>query len=203
MRRPGRRVGWMTQLLAATALAVCLASRPAWGHFFPEVRTVVLQVEPCAVAVLVGFRPASGAETEAILSKAASAPKSRGIAALRDVLATQAMAPLTISIDGNPLRATSVEAKLGAEPGGRPMVVLLVTYALPAGKALRIESRDARATRISWTDQHSGRVAISAAPAQGTWHDGVASFLLELEPGDTPCATPRSPSPSPPVHSSR
>lgn len=193
----------MTHLLPATALAICLAGSPAWGHAFPEVRTVVLQVEPCHVAVLVGFRPASGAETTAILGKASSAPKSRGITALRDIMSTTAMAPLALSVDGKPLVATSVQAKLGAEPGGRPMVVLLVTYVLPAGHQLVIASREPRTTRFSWADQHSGRVAISAAPAQGTWHDGVASFLLELEPGDTTCAPLPSPSHLPPVPSSR
>ena len=197
----------MTHLLPATALAVCLAASPAWGHYFPEVRTVVLQVEACEVAVLVGFRPASGAETQAILSKASSAPKSRGITALRDIMSTTAMAPLAFSIDGKPLVATSVQAKLGAEPGGRPMVVVLVTYALPSaasgGHQLVVASREPRTTRFSWADQHSGRVAISAAPAQGSWHDGVASFLLDLESGDTTCAPPPSPSHSPPVPSSR
>jgi hypothetical protein len=84
-----------------------------------------------------------------------------------------------------------VRAKIGVEPGGqRPMVVVLVTYALPTGKALSLASADPRTTRISWTDRQSKRVEISDAPAQGRWFDGVASFLLVLgASGGPPCAS--------------
>lgn len=180
------------RLLVATALATCLAGQPAWGHTFPPLRTVVVQVEACEVALLVGYRPGTGEPTEAILSRAASAPKSHVLDTLRDVLTTYAMAPLTVAVDGRRLVPTKVRAKIGVEPGGaRPVVVVLVTYALPAGKTLAIASKDPRSTRISWQDQRSGRVTISDAPAQGKWHDGVASFLLSLSAptGGSVCAT--------------
>ena len=194
----------MTRLLPATALAICLAGQPAWGHRFPEVRTVVVQVEACEVALLVGFQPASGQETDAILTKAASAPKGLGLDALKSQLATYAMAPLTLALDGKPLVATSAQAKIGVEPGGaRPIVVVLVTYSLPPGRELSLTSREGKSTRISWQDRASGRVAIPAAPAQGRWHNGVASFLLELSgPTGVPTCAPRLPS-SPSSRSAR
>jgi len=176
----------------ASAVAICLAGQPAWGHTFPPVRTVVVQVEPCELVLLVGYRPGTGEPTEAILTRVASAPKSHALDALRGVMTAFAMAPLTVSVDGTALVPTAVRAKVGIEPGGaRPAVVLLVTYSLPRGKALAIGSSDPRTTRISWTDRASGRVAIPGAPAQGKWFAGVASFLLELSPpsGGTTCAT--------------
>jgi hypothetical protein len=185
----------MRALAVATAVAISLASPSAWGHTFPPVRHVVAQVERCELVLLVGFRPGSGEPTEAILARAAGAPKSRALDTLRDVLGTAAMAPLGVSVDGKRLAPSSVRARVGVEPGGaRPMVVLLVTYALPAGGSLAISTKDPRATRISWHDRDSGRVVISAAPAQGRWHTGVASFLLSLVPpsGGPACATTRS-----------
>lgn len=182
----------------ATGLAIGLAAGPAWGHTFPPVRTVVLQVERCEVAVLVGYRAGSGEATEKLLARAASRPKSQAADAMRDVLAAQAMAPLAVAIDGKALVPTTVRAKLAAEGDGvRPMVVVLVTYNLPPGASLALSSRDARSTRISWTDRESGRVAISDAPGQGRWFPGVASFVLPLAStsGGPPCITPR-PSPA-------
>ena len=192
----------MTRLLPATALAICLAGPAAWGHRFPELRTVVVQVEACEVALLVGYQPASGQETATVLKRAASAPKGHGIEALKAQLTTHALAPLTLAVDGAPLAATSAQAKIGVEPGGtRPIVVVLVTYALPRGRALSLVSREGKTTRISWQDRGSGRVEISTAPAQHRWHNGVASFLLELSAltGVSTCDQPRlPPSPSPP-----
>lgn len=203
----------LTRLLPATALAICLAGQPAWGHRFPEVRTVVLQVEACEVSLLVGYQPQSGQETDLVLTKALGAPKGAGLEALKSELAKRAMGPLTLSLDGKPLLPTSAQAKIGVEPGGaRPMVVVLVTYALPIGRELALSSREPRSTRISWHDRASGRFAIpamgtaaggfEAVPAQGRWHTGVASFLLELTPptGVSTCA-PRSTLPSGPPSS--
>lgn len=180
-------------LVVATVLAAA-AGQPAWGHTFPPARNVVVQVERCEVVLLVGYRPGSGEATETVLRRVASAPKSHALDALRDLLAQHAMAPLSVAVDGERLVPTAVRAKVGVEPGGgRPMVVLLVTYPLPAGGALAVGSSDPRNTRISWQDQASGRVVIPDAPAQGRWHAGVASFLLTLLPpkGDPACGPPR------------
>jgi hypothetical protein len=178
----------------AIALAIALAGPPAWGHTFPPSRTVVIQVEACELVVMIGYRPGSGDATEAMLARVANSPKPHAIDSLRDVLATAAIGPLALALDGKPLVPTSVRAKLGLEAGGaRPMVVLLVTYALPAGHALGIASKDPRNTRISWQDHASHRVELAGAPAQDHWHDGVASFLLKLSPGVSPCVTPSSP----------
>ena len=176
--------------LVATALAMTVAGRTAWGHRFPAVRTVVAQVERCELVLLVGYRPGTGEATEAVLARAASLPKSQSEAALRDVLATYAMAPLGVEIDGKRVLPTTVRAKLGVEPGGaRPMVVLLVTYPLANGHALAIHTTDPRSTRISWTDRDSHRVVLDDAPAQGRWFTGMASFLLSLQSGGPACAS--------------
>ena len=169
----------------ASAVAVCLAATAAWGHTFPPVRTVVVQVEREEVAILVGYRPGSGEPTEAILARAAGQPRAQILEALRGVMTAYAVAPLTVSVDGKPLVPTTVSAKIGIEPGGaRPIVVVLVTYAIPRAGRLAIASKDPRTTRISWQDRDSCRIDLAAAPAQGKWFTGVASFLLELS---APC----------------
>jgi hypothetical protein len=176
----------------ATLLAGLLVTRSSWGHSFPAVRTVVVQVERCEVVLLVGYRPSSGEQTEAMLTRAQSLQGSKGIESLKATLTTQAMAALHLALDGKALVPTTVRAKLGTEPGGaRPMIVLLVTYALPSGSQLALATREPRSTRISWTDRSGGRVTISQAPAQGRWFDGVASFLLSLSgsPGGPTCGT--------------
>ena len=173
------------------AVAVCLAGQPAWGHSFPPVRTVVVQVERCELAVMIGYRPASGEATDTFLARVASQPKSQMLATAKHLLAKEALAPLALTVDGTPLVPTEVRAKLGLDPGGtRPMVVLLVTYALPIGGTLAVTSKEPRSTRISWTDRDSSRVDLSRAPSQGRWFSGVASFLLSLAapPGDLACA---------------
>ena len=178
-----------------TAVAVCLAVSQAWGHTFPPQRTVVIQVERCEAAVLVGYRPGTGEPTEAILARVATQPKSQGLATLRAVMAAFAMAPLAVTLDGHALVPTTVRAKVGVEAGGaRPIVVLLVTYAIPAAGRLEITSKDPRTTRFSWQDRGSERVDPATAPAQGQWFDSVASFLLSLTalPGDSPCVHPTS-----------
>ena len=180
---------WLTRCVAI-AVAVCLAGQPAWGHSFPAVRTVVIQVEGCELAVLVGYRPASGEATDTLLARIASQPKSQQLITAKSVLAREALAPFSFAVDKKPLVPTSVRAKIGLDPGGtRPMVVVLVTYAIPAGGALAVTSKDPRTTRFSWVDRHSGRVDLANAPAQGHWFEGVASFLLSLAapPGDLAC----------------
>lgn len=188
--------------LVATGLAICLAGLPAWGHSFPPVHTVVVQVERCEVALLVGYTAGSGEPTERVIARAASQPKSHALEALRDTLAAFALAPLVISVDGVALAPTAVHAKLGLDPGGtRPSVVVLATFALPAGDALAIRSKDPRTTRISWQDRASGRVAVERAPAQGHWYTAVASFLLPLAAsGGSACAS-SAPSSGSPSHS--
>jgi hypothetical protein len=177
----------------ASAVAVWLAAQPAWGHTFPPARTVVAQVESCELVVMIGYRPGTGESTEAVLARVANSPKPHTVDTLRDILAATAVAPLTIAVDGTALVPTEVRAKVGLEPGGaRPMVVVLVTYALPHGHTLAITSKDPRNTRISWQDRTSHRVVLDGAPAQDHWHDGVASFLLKLDPGVSACALPSS-----------
>jgi hypothetical protein len=184
----------------AIALAICLAGQPAWGHSFPPARTVVIQVEGCEIAVLVGYRPASGEATDTLLARIAAEPKSHQLEAAKVAMARDALAPLSFTLDGKPLVPTSLRAKIGVDPGGtRPVVVVLVTYAIPTGGSLAVTSHEARTTRISWTDRASHRVDLDRAPSQAKWFTGVASFLLSLTgyPGASACATSNS-SDSPP-----
>ncbi|MDB4953954.1 MAG: hypothetical protein JWO36_1523 [Myxococcales bacterium] len=175
----------------AIAVAALLAATPAWGHTFPPVRTVVVQVESCEVVLLVGYRPGTGEPTEAILARVASQPKSQMLDALRGVMTAYAMAPFTVNLDGKPLVPTTVRAKIGLESGGaRPMVVVLVTYAMATKGSLSVTSRDPRSTQISWQDRGASRVDLHDAPAQGKRFNGVASFLLSLSaPTGDSCAT--------------
>jgi hypothetical protein len=169
------------RLVLATLLATCLAGPPAWGHTFPPVHTVVVQVEPCEVALLIGYAPGTGEPTERIIARVASQPKSHAVDALRDTLAAFALAPLGVTIDGVALVPTTVRAKIGLDASGtRPIVVVLATFPLPAGHSLAIGSKDGRTTRVSWQDRKSGRVVTADAPAQGHWFTGVASFLLPI-----------------------
>jgi len=180
----------------AIALAVAMAAQPSWGHSFPPVRTVVVQIEGCEAAVLVGYRPASGEATDTLLARIASEPKSQRLAAAKNLLAKEALAPLAFALDKTPLVPTEVRAKIGVDPDGtRPMVVVLVTFALATSGSFAVASREPRSTRISWTDRDSHRVDLERAPAQGRWFTGVASFLLSLGPtGDSACAKHSSPS---------
>jgi hypothetical protein len=183
-------VTWLTRCVAI-ALAICLAGQPSWGHSFPPVRTVVLQVEGCEIAVLVGYRPASGEATDTLLARIAAEPKSHQLEAAKAAMAREALGPVSVTLDGKTLSPTSLRAKIGVDPGGtRPMVVVLVTYAIPTAGTLSISSREPRTTRISWTDRASQRVDLEDAPGQAKWFTGVASFLLKLTgpPGASACA---------------
>jgi hypothetical protein len=175
----------------AILVAIALAATPSWGHSFPPVHSVVVQVERDSLAVLVGYRPGTGESTDRVVARVASQPSSRRLGALKDVMTAYALAPLTFTVDGTRLTPTSVEAKLGLDAGnGEPTIVLLVTYELPVAGQLAVTTRDPVGTRISWQDHESCRVDVVHAPAQDRWFEGVASFLLNLRP---PCATsPRS-----------
>jgi hypothetical protein len=174
----------------ATLVAICLACQPAWGHSFPPVRTVVVQIENDGIALLVGYRPGSGAASDNIIARAASQPKSRVMDTLRDVMEAYALAPIAVTIDGKPLVPTSVRAKLDFEGNAsKPMVIVLVTYASPPAGKLAVISKDPRTTRFSWQDRSGCRVDIDRSPSQDRWFTGVASFLLELA---GPCVSSRS-----------
>ena len=187
-----RRQRFLTRCVAI-AVAACLAMPAAWGHRFPQVRTVVIQAERCEIAVMIGFRPASGEATDTLLARIANQPKPHMLDAAKSLLTAHAMGPLAFAIDGKALLPTSVRAKIGVDPSGtKPLVVVLVTFAIPPrGGTLSVSSKEPRTTRISWTDRASGRVDLEHAPAQGHWFKGVASFLLSLAgpPGDSACAT--------------
>ena len=187
-----RRLSFAVSLATVVAIGlVTLAGRPAWGHTFAPLRSIVVQVESCEVALLVGYRAGSREEADNIVARVANQPKSHVASALRDVLGAYAMAPVTLSVDGHALVPTAVRAKLATDaPQGRPMVVVLVTYSLPPGKTLSVTTRDPRSTRISWTDRSNGRVDLEGSPTQAKFFSGVASLLLNLAPtsGGSACS---------------
>lgn len=176
----------------ATLVAVVAAGQVASAHTFSPVRTVVVQVERCELAVLVGYQPGTGEVADARLARVSAAPRSQAVATARAMLTSQAMAALTIAADARPLEPIRVRAKLAIDPRStRPQVLVLVTFALPPeARQVTLATREPGATRISWTDHGSGRVDLAQAPAQGRWFPGVASFLLGLRPrtGDLACA---------------
>jgi hypothetical protein len=157
---------------------------------------MVVQVERCELALLIGYTAGTGESTERIIARAASQPKSHAVDALRDTLAAYAMAPLAVTADGKPLVPTSLRAKIGLDASGtRPIVVVLATFPLPAGAtALALTSRDPRTTRISWRDQSSGRIITDRSPAQDHWFTGVASFLLTVAAAAAAAAASGGPS---------
>jgi hypothetical protein len=148
--------------------------------------------------VLVGYRPGTGEPTDRVLARAAAEANKTPAEGLRDVLTADALGVLDLTLAGRRLAPASIHAKIGIEPGGmRPMVVVLVTYALPTlGGSLLVTSRDPQATRVSWQDRSSSRVSIPDAPAQDHWFPSVAPFLLTVgvTKGDSPCASSASPS---------
>jgi hypothetical protein len=150
----------------------------------------VVQVEPCELALLIGYSAGTGDPTERIVARVASQPKSHALEVLRTTLTAYAMAPLTVTVDGAPLTPSSVHAKIGFDASGtRPMVVVLATFPLRDGAALAVSSKDPRTTRISWQDRSSGRVVFERAPSQDHWYTQVASFLLPVSAtGDSACA---------------
>ena len=187
----------------ATAIAIAIAMPQGWGHRFPAVRTVVVQVEPCSVALLVGWRPASGDDTAVLLGEAKTGGKDQEVQILTQRLTALALAPIRLRLGGVEVAPTSVEANVTVEDGtGRPVVLLLVSYPASRGGALEIVSKDPKSTRISWVDKSAGRVEIGAAPTQSQWHDDLASFLLNVAvatptEGTAPCQrSAKSPSPS-------
>jgi hypothetical protein len=191
-----RRFSLGLSLATVVAIGLLVAARPAWGHTFAPLRSIVVQVESCNVALLVGYRAGSREEADGIVARIANQPKSIAATAMRDVLAGFAMQPITVAVDGHALVPTTVRAKLATDtPQGRPMVVLLVTFALPAGKTLSVTTRDPRSTRISWTDRGSGRIDLESSPLQSKFFGGVASLLLNLTPtsGGLACVNFTSP----------
>ena len=182
----GRRWGLA---LGTAAVAICSALPAAWSHTFAPVHTVVVQVERCEVALLIGYTAGTGEPTERVLARAASQPKPHVLDALKDTLAAYALAPLTIAIDGVAVAPTSMRAKIGlGTEGARPTVVVLATIALPvSAHELTIRSSDPRTTRFSWQDRHSGRIDLPRAPAQDHWFTQAISFALPLRlPAERP-----------------
>jgi hypothetical protein len=163
------------------------------------VHTVVVQIERCEAALLIGYTPGTGDPTDRIVARVASQPRLHALDALRETLAAYAMAPLTVTLDGVVVAPSTVRVKVGLV-GERPSVVVLATVSLARGGQLAISSRDPRTTRISWEDRSSGRIVDDNAPAQGRWFAGVASFLLPVSaaPGGSSCvsAVPTSSLPS-------
>jgi hypothetical protein len=195
------------RLAVAALVGTCVGvSGAALGHRAPGGRSVVAQIEPCSLALLISWTPPSGDETDALLGQAMLGalrmPGSSGAAAdpdarLRLLYTVRALAPLSIRVDGQPTAATSLDVKLVRDPptSTRVAAVLLVTYDLPpATRSVEIANADPHRTRFSWVDRSRGRFALPGV-AEETWSSGVASILLRSRAGDSWPSCPDASSP--------
>ena len=200
MTRPG-----ILSVAALVGTCVC-ASGAALGHRAPGGRSVVAQIEPCSLALLISWTPPSGDETDALLGQAMLGalrmPGSSGAPAdpdarLRLLYTVRALAPLSIRVDGEVVAARSLDVKLVRDPptSTRVAAVLLVTYDLPpATRSVELTNADPHRSRFSWVDRAKGRFELPGV-AEGTWSGGVASILLHSRAGDSWPSCPDAPSP--------
>jgi len=186
-----------TRLAALALVGTCVCAPGAvLGHRAPGGRSVVAQVEPCQLVLLVAWFPPAGDEADALMTYATmgnlAAPGTRGAAAdptarLRTLYAARALAPLSIRVDGQSMAATSLEVKLVHDPPSstRVAAVVLVTFDLPpGGRGVEIANADSHRTRFSWVDRSRGRFVVPGMHA-GKWSSGVASILLQSRSGDS------------------
>ena len=169
---------------AAGLVAMSLGLRDASAHRVLGGRTVVVQLERGAIALLVSWKPPGGDLADALAGAGARGPHPRD--RMRALYAERALAPLRVTVDGKPLAPASVEAKLVLDPpgSGRLTGLVLVRFTLPAGaRAVSIDNRDARQTRLALADRSGGRFAIAPSLPARRWSTSVASLLLTSRPG--------------------
>lgn len=186
---------WLRLTFLASALATVGPQRNAEAHTDRADRSIVLQVEPSQLVVLLGYRPASGQAMGLLLANAA-----RSAFMMRDALAwqgtAQALAQIRISVNSQLLTPDRTDAKYQIDDSGRVAFLLLLQYSLPQAEALalQVDNANPRGTRISWIDRSTNRWLPMSAPTQGKWHSEVASFLLSLQASipnqGLPCAVP-------------
>ncbi|MBP6630819.1 MAG: hypothetical protein KBG28_07510 [Kofleriaceae bacterium] len=179
--------------MVAAGASVLATPVAASAHPDPANRTVVAQLEPCSMALLVSYQPGNEREAQAFAAELDALGRAKRSSALRDLIGARALAGIAVVQGGirRPLR--QVELKLVADPpgSGRVAIAALATAPLSAGDGpLVVQVGDAK-TRFSWVNQAETRWQISSTWPERRWTAGVASFLLNLaHRGDTACATP-------------
>ena len=173
------------RLALLVAIAAAIGVRDAGAHRIVGGRSLVVQLDRGEVELLVSWKPPGGDLADALATSGARGPHPRD--RLRALYTERALAPLRVTADGRPLAPTSVEGKLVVDPpsSGRLAALVLVRFTVPAGaRALAIENRDARQTRLALSDRSGGRYAISPVLPARRWTTRVASLLLTLQPGN-------------------
>jgi hypothetical protein len=168
----------------ALVLALVLAAGAAAAHYVPGERVVVVQAERDGAAVLVTYRPVERAR-DAMVTAAMAAPADERPARLKALYAARALAPLRLTLDGKPVRADTVEAKLTDDPprSRRLVAAVLVSVKVPAGAHdLAVEVGETEEPAVTeWIDRSDGRAA--GAPAgPGAWLRGKARLELAYKP---------------------
>jgi hypothetical protein len=179
------RRGSAATLATLTAVVVMLlGTRDTRGHTVPGGRTVVVQLDRREIALLVSWKPPPElARTLLEVSSAAPDPREH----LASLYSARALAPLRIAAGGKALVPRSIENKLVVDPpgSGRLSALVLVRFDVPKqARAIAIENRDARETRIALSDRSGGRFEVAPALAGRRWSTGVASLLLTPRPGE-------------------
>lgn len=166
-------------IAALTAVVVIsLGTGDTSGHTVPGGRTVVVQLDQREIALLVSWKPpAELARTLLEVSSASPDPRAH----LASLYAARALAPLRVAAGGKALSPRSSDTKLVADPPGSGglSALVLVRFELPRlARAITIENRDARETRIALVDRSDGRFRATPALTGRRWSTGVASLLL-------------------------
>ncbi len=152
----------------------------ASAHYVPGDRVVVVQAEKDGAALLVTYRPVERVRDAMVTAALAARPEERA-ARLKALYAARALATLRLTLDGRPLAADQVEAKLTDDPPGsrRLVAAVLVSVKVPAGEhVLGVEVGESEEPVVTeWLDRSDGRAA--AAPAgPGVWMRGKTRLEL-------------------------
>lgn len=156
--------------LSAAAAAILLSTSVAQAHFFPGARDVVVQAEEGSVALLVTYRPSSRTPYPAA---------AHGL--MKALLAIRALQTLNVSLDGRPLE--KLEVKLVEDPPGtgRPLLLVLLSGAVPAGaRHLTVDvGEDLEPTSTRWLDRSNGRVTNFGPRPQGVPFQGRGRLVVD------------------------
>jgi hypothetical protein len=140
------------------ALLLLLVAAPARAHFFPGERAVVVQAEEESAAILVTYRPPSGAMRDALEVDARWSGLGREL--VKAVLAERALAALSVRLDGARLVPEDVQVKLAEDAPGRRVVVVLLSAKVGAGRhRMEVDVGDtAELSSTRWLDRSRGRI---------------------------------------------
>lgn len=154
----------------AAGLVVLLAGVAA-AHTYPARRSIAVQAEKDAVVLLAVWTVPAGEAGEIFEIGAALTGRGKARAALEAQLATRALGPLTITLDGKPLAPDSVRTRLVEDPprSGRRGVAVLLEAKIPAGDHdVRVSlGTSGDATRMNFVNRSQGAATASGRVPEG------------------------------------